>query len=479
MNVTKLVGRLAALAAVIVLAVIVFGGGSDYVVHLQMNDALGLRDGSKVVEGGVQVGTVNVALGRSDQVVTTLHIQRRYAPIGRTASAQIESVNLLGQKRLQLDPGNRADPAPDGFTIPAARVTPSTDLDQVLDVLGPDTRARLTILINEAGEAFASRRADVSNLLAELPSSLTQGTALLDQLVQDNHTLLDLVSNSDQFITTVDTQRTQLGDLVGTLGQTADTVQARDAQLQSSLRQLPGTLSTAQRFLADLQETTVPLGPAAEDLQRVAPPLNSVLDQLAPFTQAARPALAKAIQAAPELTRLADGATPVLRVATPTLNALHTTSVDLIPVSHALSLSVDNIIATAWNWAHAIELRDALGHVFRAEVAITPQTVKELVNRLLSSPAVSTPARRPGHRAVRPALRPVAAPSTATASPPAAKPTGGALSGVSKVLGGVAGGVLGGLGSALHLGGGSSAPQGAGSSIGGDVTNLLKYLLKP
>jgi virulence factor Mce-like protein len=465
-NVPKLAGRLGLLLAAVVLAVILLGGGNDYVIHLQMGDALGLRDGSKVVEGGVQVGTVGVRIGGGDRVITTVNIQRQYAPIGRNATAQVVSVNLLGQKSLQLQPGNHDDPAPNGFTIPASRVTPSTDLDQVLNVLGPDTRARLTILLNEAGAAFAGRRLDFSRLLAELPSSLTQGTALLDQLVQNNHTLADLVTNSDQFITTVDTQRTQLGNLVATLGQTANTVQARDAQLQSTLRQLPGTLGTAQVFLRDLRQTTVPLGPAAQDLQRVAPPLQSVLDQLSPFAQAARPTLAKAIGTAPALTRLADGATPVLRVAAPTLSTLHTTSIDLIPVSHALSLSVDNIIATATNWSHAIELRDALGHVFRAEVAITAQTAKELVNRLLSSPAVSKTPARAEHHAPAPAqgaAKPVP-PAPAVIAPPHAagstsNPVSSVLGGVSKLLGGLTGG--------------------PGSPLGGSVSNLLKYLLKP
>ncbi len=388
MNVSRLITRVAGVAAIVAVAVILLSGGTSYVIHLRMADALGLRNGSKVVEGGVQVGTVKLGLGPDDQVLATLHIQSRYAPIGRDATAQVTSLNLLGQKSLQLAPGDRRDAAPSGYTLPA-RVTPATDLDQVLDVLAPDTRSRLTILIDEAGAAFVGRRQDFSALLGELPGSLSAGANLLGALDGNNRTLAELVSNSDGFITALDGRRSELARLVDTLGQTAVTVEPRDAALGNTLRRLPGTLVTAQRFLADLRRTTVPLGPAARDIETVAPPVDAVLLQIAPFTRAARPALSQATTDAPELTELAIKATPVLRVAAPTLEDLSTASVDLAPVTQALSKSVDNIIATAWNWSHAVELRDGLSHLFRAEFTFSTKTVSYLVQRLLATGASS------------------------------------------------------------------------------------------
>jgi phospholipid/cholesterol/gamma-HCH transport system substrate-binding protein len=439
--------------AVVVVAVVLLSGGSGYVVRLRMSDGGGLRDGSKVVEGGVQVGTVSVGLGAHDTVRATLHIESRYAPIGRDATAQIVSLNLLGQKSLQLSPGDRHNAAPSGFTLPTT-VTPATDLDQVLDVLAPDTRSRLTVLIDEAGAAFVGRREDFSALLAELPNSLSAGAELLGRLDGENATLSDLVAHSDGFISRLDTQSGQLGRLVDTLGQTAATVEPRDAQLQATLRRLPGTLQSAQRFLVKLRDTTVPLGPAAEDLQAVAAPLQSTLEQIAPFTSAARPTLAQASTEAPELTELATDATPVLRTAVPTLSALSTATTDAEPVTNALSLSIDNIIGTAWNWSHAVELRDGLSHLFRAEFTFTPTTLQYLVSRLLAagggnasaerggaSARVSDPVRNgtPAPSAPAPSTpaatsaAPLAAPTTP--APTATTPTASPLSGLASLLG--------------------------------------------
>src|SRR5947207_2837553 len=75
-----------------------------------------------------------------------------------------------------------------------------TDLDQVLDVLDQNTRARLAVLLNEAGQAFTGRRQDFGDLLNQLPSALSDGTALLGQLVNDNHSLASLITNSNGFV---------------------------------------------------------------------------------------------------------------------------------------------------------------------------------------------------------------------------------------------------------------------------------------
>jgi ABC-type transporter Mla subunit MlaD len=178
MSPRSLISALPVVLLAAVAAIALSGGGHPYELQLRLSNALGLRDGSKVVIGGVEVGRVHTSLAPNDKVLVKVDIGSRYAPLGRDATASVASVNLLGQKSLELDPGNRSDPAPSGYELPAARVTPSTDLDQVLNVLDDNTRARLTVLINEAGAAFTGRRWDLASVLAQLPGSLTQGTGL-------------------------------------------------------------------------------------------------------------------------------------------------------------------------------------------------------------------------------------------------------------------------------------------------------------
>jgi virulence factor Mce-like protein len=385
-------------AAVLVLALLVVtrGDGDDYAVKIKLDDALGLRNGSKVVVGGVTVGRVKLSLDDDDKVNARITIEDKYAPVGKNASATVTSVNLLGEKSLQLDPGNRRDAAPDGSTLSAANVTPSTDLDQVLDVLDTGTRSRLTILINAAGQAFTGRRADFASILKTLPSGLKDGADLLERVNSDHGKLADLVAKSDRFVSTLAANREALADTLDTFGRAAETAETRRPQLRQTLRELPGTLQTAQGFLEDLRRTAVPLGPAARELTAVAAPLDSTLAEIGPFTKSATPTLDKAVAVSPSLTRLADGATPVVRNAVPTLQTLASFSDSLTPISAMLNKSAANIVGVASNWAHAIQGRDSLSHVFRAEVAVTPQTVEQLVDRLLAAkPAKSAAAEQP------------------------------------------------------------------------------------
>jgi phospholipid/cholesterol/gamma-HCH transport system substrate-binding protein len=433
--IARLTAAVAGLIAVAAVLVIVLSGGSKpYVIRVQLADADGLRQGSPVAIGGQDVGTISMSVRRA-RVIVTMNIDRADGPVGRDATASVASVNLLGQKRIELFKGDPAHPAPSGYMLPAENVTVTTDLDQVLDVLTPDVRSRLGVLINEAGAAFAGRQADFSQLLLALPPDLHAGDQLLNGISADNHTLADLVQSSDAFVTQLAQQRSQLVHLVKVLGRASTTVAERRAELASTLAQAPPALATLQTFLQKLQATTVPLAPAARDITATAPALTATLAQLDPFRRAAVPTLNQATAVAPELTRLATGATPVVQQATPVVSQLATFSQSLAPISDILNHSVDNLIAILQNWSRAIQLRDGLSHVFRGEYGFTPQILTSMIDQLqqagvlgslkrAAAQITNAPSHAPAQkRAAKPAATPAghAAPSTssASASPPA------------------------------------------------------------
>jgi virulence factor Mce-like protein len=422
-TVRQLIPALAAAVAALVLVIVLAGGGSDhrYRVRLELDNALGLRDGSLVTVGGVEVGKVKVRLDhrRGDMVEVEAELDDGKGPIGRGARAYITSVNLLGQKRLELDKGDVSRPLPSGSLIASARVTPSTDLDQVLAVLTPDVRSRLNILLNEAGAGVVGRSGDIAKLIRTLPSTIDKATKVVDSVASDNHTLADLVEHSDELVTSVSAERAALGDLIDSAGQAAGSAAAKRTQLRGTLASAPGMLGSLRRFLGRLQTTTVPLGPAARDITAVAPELLKTVDELVPFEKAASPTLDKAVDVAPALTRLAAGATPVLTKATPTVTRAAAFAGDLVPVTDTLDRSVDNLIGTVDNWSRAVQYRDGLSHIFRGEAGVTPQTLEGLLIRYLGAPTKAK--AKGGAKSGRPAGG--KAPSTqAPASPSSPSP---------------------------------------------------------
>ncbi|WP_354700103.1 hypothetical protein DSM112329_00366 [Paraconexibacter sp. AEG42_29] len=485
----------AALGAVLVIVlVMVFTGGSDddrYRFQVQLDNALGLRDGSLITVGGVEVGTVKVKLqeDQGDKVLVTGRLDDGQGPIGAGASASVTSVNLLGQKRLELDKGRLSSPQPSGTRLATSSVTPSTDLDEVLAVLTPEVRQRLNILVGEAGAAVVGRSGDIGQLIDTLPSTIDKANKVVEQVAGDNSTLTKLVANSDKVVRDVTAERQALVELVDSAGQASASAATKRTQLRATLAQAPGMLASLRGFLTELQQTTVPLGPAARDIKGTAPELLATLRQVAPFQKAAAPTLDQATEVAPSLTRLATGATPVLRQATPVVGRAATFANDLVPITNTLDKSVDNLVGTVDNWSRAVQYRDGLSHIFRGEAAVTPQTLESMLIRYLGKDAalpasIAPPTKRKGG-ASAPSVKPVdkaksLLPKVEVPQLPAVqKVLDGVLGTVDKTLKGAGDTVKGltdglkGLGSSS--GNGRTEPPPASSSS----QSLLDFLLKP
>ena len=405
-------------AVVAVAAVLATDGEDPYTVRLRLQNAGGLRDGAQVSRGGVVIGRVDLRLDERRDVVADLRIDREHAPVPRDATVAIAAVNLLGQKRLELL-GGHGPPAPSGFVLPARQVQTATDLDQVLDVLDPDTRARLAILINEAGAALSGRRKDLAHLLQHLPPTLASGAELLRALADDRRELGRAVERGERLLTSLAGRREDAVRAIRALGDGAGTLTERRAQLRATLARAPGTLRTLQRFLGDLRETTVPLAPAAAALRRSAPPLEQLLAQLRPFRAAATPALRRATAVAPTLTELAREGTPVVREALPTVASLDALAAELPPVGRTLDRSADNVLAVVENWSRAVQLRDGMSHLFRGEAAWSPNLITSVLDRLSpTTPAATRGSRTADRRAAASAARRAHA-GRRPASPPA------------------------------------------------------------
>lgn len=391
--------RVRILAGVIgLLAVVAFvtrGHPNAYVVRMKLTNADGLITGAPVEIGGVEVGRVaSLSIDRHDEVIVALAFDRSRGPMGRGVRATVRASNLLGSKVVDVQPGDRSKPVPSGYLLSPDHTGTSVDLQDVLDVLDTGTRARLAILINEAGLAMTGRRADFNALLRRLPSSLDRATALLRQVDADDTALRRVVERSDSLVGRVTHERAAVGRFVAVGGETMRTVAVRRAALRETLKRAPATLRSAQRFLTDLRGTTTPLGPAARALTASAPPLTETLARIGPFEAAARPALRQAISVAPQLTALGLQATPVVRRAVPTARTLNGFASDLAPASSAANLTVDDLLSVLEGWSRSIQSRDGISHFFRANISISPDLIQSLVDKGSGSKSTTTAARR-------------------------------------------------------------------------------------
>ena len=481
---TGMLLRLALGAVVVLLAALVLTGGEDpYVVDVRMANANGLRDGSPVTIGGVKIGKVRMEVDPArDDVIAHLEIDPDKGPVGRDVKAVIAAQNLLGQKQIELQPGDTADPAPDGYAITERRVTQATDLDRVLSVLDGNTRARLAIFVNEFGAAVTGRKADFHRILQELQPAIAQGTNLVAELADDNAQLGRALESADRFVAEATDRRGDVTRAIDRFGQAATAGAQRRAELRATLAGAPAALGTLQRLLGELERTTTPLRGAAQQVRASAQPLRGVLVQLEPFRASAAPALRTARDVAPDLTAVARRSTPVLSEARTTARLLtQVSSEDLPVVSEIVDRALDNALAVLGNWAGAIQYRDRLSHIFRGEASVGMDTVVSLLERLERGAGASRSEARASARQAARALaqrrpdagRPAAGASAAPVSPAAAPSTAGpAKDAVRGAVSGVEGFVDGVVG---RLSGGREAPPRPRS--GGSPDALLDLLL--
>jgi virulence factor Mce-like protein len=441
-NVIARAATLAAVSVTVAAVILLVHGGSSYSLRLEMTNANGLRPGSQVLLGGVGVGTVeSIDLGGHDAVIANLGVDPNRVHIGQGVSASIIAANLLGEEYVALNPGNPNVPLPSGTLLPPPKIMVPTDLDQIVNVFDAGTRQRLAILIDELGIAVAGRGSDVSAILRQLPLSAEAATRLLTQIVQDNHALRTLVANSNQFITRINDQKTDLLGVIDAASGAATTAASQASNLRQTLVDAPQALNTFRRFIVALGHTADGLTRPATELQTVAGPLDTLLGQIRPFAQTAVPALNRAASVAPLLTRLGVEGTPVVRQAVPTVTALSRIASLAGPLTYWLSASIVDALGSVQGWDRAIQFRDGVGHVYHAEVGIEPSLI---VNFGKSGTA---PAAKRDRRALSksPSGKPAAAAapskpapgSTSSAPAPAPRPTVG--SAVSGVPGAVAG----------------------------------------
>jgi phospholipid/cholesterol/gamma-HCH transport system substrate-binding protein len=410
--------------ASLVVAVLVLRSGSDgYVVKAQFRDAAGLRKNSSVKVGGVPGGTITkLDLGPGDLAVATMRLDDGVT-VGDGARAHVRPVNLLGEKYIELIPGDFRDrPWASGKTIAAAHTSAPVELDDVLNVLRPDTRTALRVLINEAGVAMAGRGADFNDLLDQLPPSLDQTTRVISAFASDTRRLGDLVSQGDRVLDSVTAKRNDLNDLVDEAGKALQATADRRVDLGASVRAAGPTAQQLRATLTALHTTAANLVPAARGLRATTSPLRDTLDRLPAFVKDVGPLLATATAVAPDLRRLGADAAPTVRRLRPTAARLSTFARRLAPLVRTADQAgaLDGLLGVMNGWVRTTQNSDGLGHLFRLRLQVDDTATSHLLDALGLNPTADQ--KRSGNATSRPA-EPAHADGSGGGDPPPAAAT--------------------------------------------------------
>jgi phospholipid/cholesterol/gamma-HCH transport system substrate-binding protein len=413
---SSVVGRLAAIVAVILAAVaiaIVLTGGGGYSVKADFADASQLVKGDYVQVSGRPVGKVtDIQLTRGGQARVTLHIDDSFAPLRQGTQLTVRAASLSGVANRYVDlrlPSAGAAKWPEGGVIPTSATTSAVDLDEIFNTFGPKERKALQDVLQGSASQYAGREAQARLGWAYLNPSISSTTALFGELNRDTASFTRFLTSTSHLVGDIAQRRDDLAGLVDHLATTTGAIARPSGALASAVQRLAPFMRTANTTFVNLRSTLDTLKPLVDESKPVAKRLQPLLASLRPFAQDARPTvhdltnIVSRSGKANDLTELTRDAVPLANATVRDVTANGKTRPGAFPAStNALQGSIPSL---AYARPYAVDLQgwfddfshsgvgDALGSASRASPVFSAFSL-QLNNGLLSLLPISNPALR-------------------------------------------------------------------------------------
>jgi ABC-type transporter Mla subunit MlaD len=254
-----------------------------YNLHVQVADAEELTHGAEVHEGGALVGVVDSVVPARDPAgepiaQLNLALNKTAEPLPVNSTFTIRLKGAIGLKYLDVVPGNSAQTFPNGGTVPLSQTSADVDLDQVLDMFNPPTRAGVIATNRGFSDALAGRGNDLNDAIGEFVPLLGDLGPVAQNLASPNTDLGGFFRGLESFASALVPVAQTQADLYGNLDTTFRALASVAVPfLQDWISETPPTFSTV---IAD------------------SPTLQSFLNDTASLFGQLRPALVKLPQSA-------------------------------------------------------------------------------------------------------------------------------------------------------------------------------------
>ena len=310
---TSVIGRTAALAALIIavvaVALILLTGGSSYQVKAVFENASQIVTGDQVEVAGNSIGTVsNIALTPNGRAALTLTINNsQYTPLHRGTQAIIRQPGLssIAARYVDLDLGSATGAAiPSGGTIDETQTQSEVDLDQLFNTLNAQTRKGLQNVFQGSAASYAGRGQQAQLGWEYLNPQIATASMLFHELNRDTSKFTRFIVNSSNLVTTLAQRQSDLSGLVSHLSTTFTALANQQTALGQSIQRLPPFMRLADTTFVNLRNSLVDLTSLINATKSVANPmpgyprgkLYALLQQLEPL----------AVQAVPTIRNLAN-----------------------------------------------------------------------------------------------------------------------------------------------------------------------------
>jgi phospholipid/cholesterol/gamma-HCH transport system substrate-binding protein len=222
--------------AIVVVAFLMFGGGSDYTVTVTFQNAGQLVKGNLVQVAGRPIGKVkSIALDDNAQAKVQLSVGSGFNPLheGTTAVIRAASLSGIANRYVELHPGpNSAPKIDDGGRIGADKTQAPVDLDQLFNTLDPKTRKGLQNIVQGGATQYKGKAAKAAAALHYFNPAISTSARVTRELVLDRVAFQRFVANTAETVSALDERRGDLAALVGNANTTAKAIGDENVALE-------------------------------------------------------------------------------------------------------------------------------------------------------------------------------------------------------------------------------------------------------
>jgi phospholipid/cholesterol/gamma-HCH transport system substrate-binding protein len=283
----------ALVAVVIVVALLMFSGGSNYTVTVTFQNAGQLVKGNYVEVAGRPIGKVqSIVLDDHAQARIKMSVGSGFNPLHQGTTAVIRAASLSGiaNRYVEIHPGpNSAPKIEGGGEIGADKAQAPVDLDQLFNTLDPKTRKGLQDIIQGGATQYRGKTAQAAEALKYFNPLLSTSARVARELVSDRVSFNRFVTQTAETVSALDERRNDLAALVGNANTTAKAIGDENIALGRALGLLPDTLRRANTTFVNLRATLDDLDvlvnaskPATKDLAPLFRDLRGLVNESKP-----------------------------------------------------------------------------------------------------------------------------------------------------------------------------------------------------
>lgn len=244
--------------------------------------------GNDVRAGGFRVGVVEEIRPRTvdgkARAVIDMKLDKTIEPLRADTTVSVRPRSALGLKYVALIPGAGGEELAAGDTLPLAQTRAGLELEDVFSMFEPPTRRHAQLATEGFGTSLAGRGASINAAIRDLNPLLRSLRPVMRNLAAADTELdrffVELGRAAAQAAPVADVQArlfTRMADTFAAIGEDP-------AALQDTIERQPPTLEVGTRslrrqrpFLIDFTDLSRRLRPAAQELPRSLPAINSAL----------------------------------------------------------------------------------------------------------------------------------------------------------------------------------------------------------